>query len=448
MAGRNEADAVLNAGSDDVTNQPARAQRNRGPVLRLAGTLVVLSLLGACSSVPDTLDPTTWYGSSKDEAAKAGEGEQKSDLQAERGEVPPGADADYPTLGSVDRKEAARDNMQGGLVADPQAPQYAAAIPRQGESAAPKEPPQPTPQPNGTAPDVAPAPPSQPVLPVTPVPQQESSAAPAAPAASEQAAAPATPKRDAPMPIAQPRAESENSVTVAAATPEPEAPIPSRAPSDNLSSVDSSGGIDQSEMAERMKQRLADIRARSSAQGSLMTSELQQAPDGGISTVVVSSAGVQQSSGEEHMAMLLPGAEQPMPPDARFVENRGALPLPTDSERVATILFDHGTARLTSRDRQILQDVVNLQRQRGGKLRIIGHASQRTGNMDIERHRQVNFRVSVSRASRIAQELKRMGVAQDDVLVAAVGDTQPVFFEFMPSGEAGNRRTEIYLSSN
>jgi flagellar motor protein MotB len=31
------------------------------------------------------------------------------------------------------------------------------------------------------------------------------------------------------------------------------------------------------------------------------------------------------------------------------------------------------------------------------------------------------------------------------VLVEAVGDSQPVYYESMPQGEAGNRRAEIFL---
>jgi hypothetical protein len=35
----------------------------------------------------------------------------------------------------------------------------------------------------------------------------------------------------------------------------------------------------------------------------------------------------------------------------------------------------------------------------------------------------------------------------DNILVAAVSDAQPMYYEIMPSGDAGNRRTEIYLGN-
>jgi len=36
-------------------------------------------------------------------------------------------------------------------------------------------------------------------------------------------------------------------------------------------------------------------------------------------------------------------------------------------------------------------------------------------------------------------------VPRENIIVEAKGDEDPVFFEFMPNGEAYNRRVEIYL---
>jgi len=43
------------------------------------------------------------------------------------------------------------------------------------------------------------------------------------------------------------------------------------------------------------------------------------------------------------------------------------------------------------------------------------------------------------------QELIRDGVPASKVLMEAVGDSQPVYYESMPKGEDGNRRAEIFL---
>ena len=59
----------------------------------------------------------------------------------------------------------------------------------------------------------------------------------------------------------------------------------------------------------------------------------------------------------------------------------------------------------------------------------------------------VNFKVSVDRADAVARELIRLGVNKEELVVDAISDAQPVYFEFMPTGEAGNRRAEIYLES-
>ena len=67
--------------------------------------------------------------------------------------------------------------------------------------------------------------------------------------------------------------------------------------------------------------------------------------------------------------------------------------------------------------------------------------------MDPSQHAITNLKVSEKRANRVANILRQMGVSSNQVLVAAVGDNEPVFLEVMPSGEAGNRRAEIYLTN-
>ena len=83
----------------------------------------------------------------------------------------------------------------------------------------------------------------------------------------------------------------------------------------------------------------------------------------------------------------------------------------------------------------------------GGRatVRVIGHASSRTGNMSVERHMETIFAKSQARASAVAQDLIHQGVPADKVMIDAVGDSQPVYFESMPKGEEGNRRAEIFV---
>ncbi len=112
---------------------------------------------------------------------------------------------------------------------------------------------------------------------------------------------------------------------------------------------------------------------------------------------------------------------------------------------VAVFYFGHGSARLDANDRGVLRDIVALHRQRGGAIRVVGHASAHTGVVDQIKHRMVNFEISLKRANAVAAGIVALGVAKDKVRAETRGDAQPVFHEFMPTGEAGNRRTEIFL---
>ena len=82
-----------------------------------------------------------------------------------------------------------------------------------------------------------------------------------------------------------------------------------------------------------------------------------------------------------------------------------------------------------------------------GSIRVVGHSSSRTPNMSVEKHMEAIFAKSQARASAVAQDLIHQGVPADKVLVDAVGDSQPVYFESMPKGEQGNRRAEIFVQS-
>jgi len=82
-----------------------------------------------------------------------------------------------------------------------------------------------------------------------------------------------------------------------------------------------------------------------------------------------------------------------------------------------------------------------------GTIRVVGHASSRTPNMSVEKHMETIFAKSQARATAVAQDLIHQGIPADKVLVDAVGDSQPVYFESMPKGEQGNRRAEIFVQS-
>jgi outer membrane protein OmpA-like peptidoglycan-associated protein len=126
----------------------------------------------------------------------------------------------------------------------------------------------------------------------------------------------------------------------------------------------------------------------------------------------------------------------------------GVAPAQSSTVKVATILFADGSSRLDDEARHILGQVAKLHGEQGGTLRVVGHASMRTKPIDPERHAKVNEGVSIARANAVAGQLARLGVQRDTIVVTARGDSEPAYYEVMGTGEAGNRRAEIFLDRN
>ena len=369
--------------------------------------LLGTAALNACSKVPDAINPAEWYRGTtdffagEDKAKEKKDGGKESGLVADRGKAPPGADKPFPNLASVDKQARARDTLGGGLSADPERPKYAPAISRQGEAASPLQ----------AKPPPAPAPP-----PVTP---------PTVAAMPPPAAVPTTPV--IPAPVSPPSAA---------------APAVAAAPKLELPSMT----IEQKEMEGRLTKQLAEIRAQAAK-----TSDLAGQPpfaglppgDGEPPTVIVSSEGISTAGF---------GAADQAPPLASvagsgIVPDRRSLVAPGGAVKVATILFGDGSSKLKARDKRILSSVYRVYQKNGGSLKVVGHASSRTRNLNPIRHKMANLNVSMARADQVALELMRLGIRKENIIVAAVSDSTPVYYEFMPSGEAGNRRAEIYLEN-
>ncbi|MBL6852907.1 MAG: OmpA family protein [Alphaproteobacteria bacterium] len=115
----------------------------------------------------------------------------------------------------------------------------------------------------------------------------------------------------------------------------------------------------------------------------------------------------------------------------------------------AVVMFPNDGVVLDTAARAQVRAAVTAFQQRGGTgfVKVVGHSSSRTGNMPVEKHLIAIFQKSQARANAVAKELIREGVPASRVLVEAVGDSQPVYYESMPQGEAGNRRAEIFLQS-
>jgi outer membrane protein OmpA-like peptidoglycan-associated protein len=132
---------------------------------------------------------------------------------------------------------------------------------------------------------------------------------------------------------------------------------------------------------------------------------------------------------------------------AGLVETEGqAIVVPgANGQPIALIYFQNGSASLSEDDRSVIQEVAELQRASGGVIQIVGHASMAAGSTDPATNEEANYDISLARANAVANALLREGIDSANVQVAAAGSTEPEYYEFTPTGEAGNRRAEIYL---
>jgi len=369
-------------------------QRSRASRKRLTGvTLLVSGLLAGCSQVPDAVNPVEWYNSSVE--FFSGEDQEAEQAKATaQPEKPTALDTDqkFPNLAAVEQQRQLDDACTQGLVADVEGRKYAPAVTRQGEAV-----------------NALGAPPPKPPVSIV-------SAAPLQPA-----------------PPAMP-ATSVTSAGVASA--------PALSATDSLATTDG-----QQDFQAQMVKRLAEIRARAN-QGSGLPEYIAQ-PIGSefAETVVISADGIQAGYGSAAPAPTSGSAAiMPVNSELTYIQ-RAAQPISGNAIKVATIMFGNGSSKLSARDRSILANVRKIQQERGGRLRVIGHASSRTRNTDPVRHKMINFKVSAARADAVVRELLKQGLDQASLQVDAVSDSTPVYFEFMPTGEAGNRRAEIYLES-
>jgi outer membrane protein OmpA-like peptidoglycan-associated protein len=120
----------------------------------------------------------------------------------------------------------------------------------------------------------------------------------------------------------------------------------------------------------------------------------------------------------------------------------------TGGTPAAVVLFAGDGTTLDATARAKIHEIADAYRSTGaGFVRVVGHSSSRTPNMPVQQHAQLVFQRSQDRANAVAHELIRDGVPVAKVLVEAVGDSQPIYYESMPKGEEGNRRAEIFLQS-
>ncbi|MBN06650.1 MAG: hypothetical protein CMM45_02305 [Rhodospirillaceae bacterium] len=381
-----------NSERHDVMSRSAVAFWSGGRMAVMGSVL----LLAGCASVPDAVNPVLWYKDVKGVVAgdktpnSITDRKSAEPLVADRNKPAPGADDPTPSLSTVPQRpstssRAERRRIERGLVAErADSRQYSGdVIRRQGESAS-----------SNLV--------REPRVISVPAPVPASKEKIAAPVLST--AKPTAPKLQ-PAAAAQARPAPNRSGQI-----RPSAVVPNRNPNPPKLA-----------MAENI---------RTPGEESVFPQ-----------TVVVSGNGVETMSVEP----AAPGVSgNSTVSGVRSLEefDPGTL---RGSYQVATILFKNGSAKLRGADKRILKKVAAQHKSMGGTLRIVGHASSRTRNLDPVKHKVVNFAISAARADAVVRELVRLGAKPSNLFVGAVSDNQPKFRETMPSGEAGNRRTDIYI---
>lgn len=362
----------------------AMARRGKLPANGLIAALAALMVLSGCSSVPDYANPVEWYNSTVDFF------DDDAPPPIPVADVP-GANEPFPELSSTPETPlrviqlGTLDSVGEGLLADRANAQYTDDVIRAGGDPTLAEPP--TFQ--AETPTFQAEAPALQTLQQPPVPAlQPSTSVPIAPLAqvTQQAALqPAVMQAD----LLQPRAVDR--------------------------------GID-------VKTAFANLFTASGPLG------VAPAGSGTLFIAAPSAAPTASSSGLQSTASLIAG----------WASNTGAL---FGETKAAVIYFALGSAHINKRGRAALHKVADYLKQGGGTLRVVGHASNRTKELSATSHELINFNVSFNRARAVADALIGHGIAPGRIEVVALSDSEPVYQEWMPSGEAGNRRAEVFINN-
>lgn len=385
------------AGMTRPPSRRARAGRARPPV-GIAISLAVALALAGCSWLPDWADPVAAY--------KAVVGDDFSPTRDD--EKPPAGEASFPNLGSVPDQAPAtssaaeRQRIVEGLVADRRNARHGADAADQAAAPAPPAPPTAASaaQPGRVAvPSIVQGGPR----PIVPPPA-------GAPRLRSVVPAPPAPSTSVSEPLPAPPAAAPPTVVVL--QPPPAAAAAAPPPRDDFATV------------------------------------------GQVFAARIAQSGATVTTAPAHLGLSTPAPPADEPPSAEAeVESgsgaaapAGARPVGPAADPPVIVYFANGSSRIAARERAKVAEVARRYKADGaGAVRIVGHASSRTLNLPIDRHKLVNLWISMDRAEAVARELVRRGVAPDAIVVEARADNEPRFFESMPAAEASNRRAEVYL---
>lgn len=429
--------------------------------LAFAGALGV----AGCSSVPDAVNPVEWYRGASD-AVGGMFGGDEPEAGATAGDPGTSANTAYPNLATVPGRPTPsttpeqREALKQGLVADRANARYTEPVPGSQASrtaAAPQR----------NQPQAQPKPPAAPEQQAASPPlarSQPTASTAAVPASPPPATPPATPSAAVAPPAAPPAAvASAPAVRSAAANggsglwpnrPPPETPgvrasTTGRVGGDEIHRSAAAGN--QTPLPSHVPSPTAPSPSAPSVANRLAERTTYDSAGAGTGSVA--------QTARAQPPVPPPAPSEPTPPRASeqsVIVNEDAIagtvaaaPLATSfggrRYLASTVYFGHGSASITAGERQEIARIARAAAANGAAIQVIGHASARTADLSLRDHETANLAMSMKRAQTVADVLIQSGMPANRVIVEALADSQPEFYEVMPAGEAGNRRAEIIV---
>jgi outer membrane protein OmpA-like peptidoglycan-associated protein len=381
--------------------------------------------LSACSSVPNAVNPVSWYrdltGASKNDELGKGENEQN---------LNEGGNEPFPNLASVPAApETAlstidREKLVNSLIADRRNADYSAENLRAGQTAATAPPPPPAAANANSAntnstPGAAGNATASPSTSANPVPAPTTLAVPSpAPPPPTATAAPAPPPSTSLAPTASAAAS-----TAPAAAARTAATAPNPAP-------------DATAAARRPPPRGSEPPP---AESTLQTPQVSSVPQGETAPPPPPPPSIPPPNQVATTGAPAPAAKAPAPqPPAVSAAAPAAAPAAPagparrSASRIAEISFTAGSAYLPDTVRGTVADVAKLHQRQGGRIRVIGFGEARGKDAGM-----AGFTLALDRAQAVAVALTEAGVPAKDIAVEAA----PV----PARGGSDAPRAEIYI---
>lgn len=427
----------------------ARHRAGRGGA-RLGIAVSLVTAVGACSSVPDAVNPVEWYKSAEHAvfggtAADTETTSPETTASTYRPPEIPARDQPFPNLGEgperpVVRSPAETAQLTEGLVADRARARHSdLSIPLQGMSGERR---MALPMASEGAPVVA----------STTAPEViRTQLGPAAAATAEggaqrpvnsrrptvgaeraegpTASAPAQGSRPAAVAGAQ-GTRSQGRVVFSDAPPPPSA-SPAPPPRPQFSNAPPAT-LGLSSVPSQTQPRLATPDSAPATATALPPPPplRSAAVGGGAASIPASGVDAPENSSAEEIQNR--PAEENM---AALDQRPGSA---ARSELIATIQFSGNATEFGDSERNILRQVAALHQQRGGMIRVMSHGGDGRGGDDSAQDAAENDQIALERASLVARELMRLGVRREEIRAVAVAGSAA------PEDSVG-QATEIYF---